>query len=162
MEEERQEVKTPEPDEAVFEMPGGITGKLYYFAQILRAIREEEKNPDKLREYNEEIQQELMDMSEEIRQMMEELYSDDLPEKVAELTRDIDDKFDEASSLHLDAVEMMLEYIETAQENLIDQAMETLEKAGGLLEHASMLAEAFSEPGEGNRSRIPVNLNLEM
>lgn len=156
--EENSKTVTPEAGE-VQEVPKGITRKLYHMGQVVLAIGQNESDFDKKKKYFDEIYHELMKEADEIKSLMEGLYDNPLPEKLANICADIDANFDEASSLHLDAIDLILEYMESGNEEKISDALETLKKGGNLLEKADSLVKIMAEESEKVQG---VNMNIEL
>jgi len=76
---------------------------------------------------------------------------EEAPEKVAEICSDIDDKLVDSMNLFLDAVENMMEFIETEKPELIDNAKKDILKSEELIKQGDNLSieleELFEERG---------------
>jgi len=83
--------------------------------------------------------------------MLEDLTFQELPEKVAELTRDIDQAFIEASNLFLESIDYYRKFLEKEDPVLIEEARNIIQEGANQLEKADAKAQALEnipeEPG---------------
>lgn len=125
--------------------PVGLTAHLRGLAMVLMEISAKEKDDEKKDEYFKIIFDRLEKDAEEIKQMVEGLKLDEMPEKVAMICRDVDEKFMQASNCHMEAVEMLKEYIDTEDSKLVDKTMESLKIGASLLEQADSMVWQLSQ-----------------
>ncbi len=81
--------------------------------------------------------------------MIEEL-NQELPENVAQLTREIDEKFAGASNYFLDAVEFYMQYLENEDPDLIRNARNSIKQGAIMLEEADARAQSLYAVPEGS------------
>jgi hypothetical protein len=125
--------------------PVGLTAHLRGLAMVLMEISAKEKDDEKKDEYFKIIFDRLEKDAEEIKQMVEGLKLDEMPEKVAMICKDVDEKFMQASNCHMEAVEMLKEYIDTEDSKLVDKTMESLKIGASLLEQADSMVWQLSQ-----------------
>jgi hypothetical protein len=122
----------------------GINAHLRGVAFMLREISQKEKDGEKKAEYFGVVAQRLQQDAQDIGEMMEDLEADELPGALTELCQDIDGLFTGASNLHLDAINCMLEFMETEDPQAIDDSLQMLKEGSALLEQADGLVMQLS------------------
>lgn len=129
----------------------GLITMLNYIGEDLLYIYENETDPEEKNNVYLEIDAVLSDIHSEITAMLEELTFQELPEKVAELTRDIDQAFIEASNLFLESIDYYRKFLEKEDPVLIEEARNIIQEGANQLEKADAKAQALEnipeEPG---------------
>lgn len=131
------------------EKPIGLVQHLHMIGEKLLAITRKEKNPERKAEYFEVMAEILEEDGAEIQGMIEEL-NQELPEKVAQITREIDEKFAGASNYFLDAVELYIQYLSTEDPALVESALNSIKQGSIALEEADAKAQALYGVPEGS------------
>jgi hypothetical protein len=131
------------------EKPMGIVQHLSLIGDKLVSISQKEKNPESKKEYYGFVSELLEENANEIQGMIEKLNSTELSEKVAAITREIDEKFAGASNYFLDAIEFYYDFIETENCEDIVQAKNSIAEGVKLLEEADAKAQGLTSIPEG-------------
>lgn len=132
------------------EKPIGIVSHLQMIGDKLMSINKKEPDPEQRAEYYGFVGELLEETSQEIQSMIEKLNDPQLPEKVAEITSEIDEKFAGASNYFLDAIEFYMDFIETENYDDIEQARISITEGVKLLEEADAKAQSLSSVPRGS------------
>lgn len=84
----------------------------------------------------------LEEDANEIQAMIEKL-NEEVPDSVAAITREIDEKFAEASNYFLDAIEDYLDFMENEDKVLLEQASRSIKQGAINLEEADAKAQTL-------------------
>ncbi|MCE1247316.1 MAG: hypothetical protein LWY06_11785 [Firmicutes bacterium] len=132
------------------EAPVGIVQHLQMIGSKLVSISNKEPDRGKRSEYYRFVGELLEEISDEIQEMTRNLEKNDLPEKVAALTAEIDENFVGASGKFLDAIEFYYDFIETENPEDIEQATQSITEGVVLLEEADAKARELSSLPSGS------------
>jgi len=135
-------------DIAPSEQPVGLISHLNMVGdKLLETSQQEEDEERKAQEYD-IIAQILEEDGTEIQGMIEEL-NEEVPENVALITKEIDEKFAMASNYFLDAIEFYFDFLETENPEAIQKAKESIKEGARILEEADAKAQELTSVPEG-------------
>jgi hypothetical protein len=123
-----------------------ITLHLEEIAGELFEIISSEPDGNVRREYYAALRPLLCEDAREIEGIMQGLKEGDTPEKLAEAFQQIDDKFTQASHLHLHAIDCLQVFMDGAEDpELLKLALKSLEEGSALLDEAGAQVDEVSK-----------------
>lgn len=114
----------------------GLTDYLAETAMDLLAVSEDEQDDGARADFYDETYRDLMDHSDRLGRLMTDLDEEEAEEEVWEICGPVDEIFIQTANMHMDAIDMMVEFMETEDPQLIGKITETLGEAAALLEEA--------------------------
>lgn len=129
--------------------PVGIVPHISNVADILTDISQNITDPDDKADCFDVVYEVLNDDADDIKEMIDEL-NEEVPENVAFITKEIDEKFANASNYFLDAIEFYFQFIETEDPSHIDNAKKSIKEGARILEEADAKAQELSTVPKGN------------
>lgn len=130
----------------------GIAGHLTRICQMLLAISQQESDQVKKREYFEEIYEQISDDAEKLKEKINAIDNEKLPENVQQISYHISEPLVRAYLHFQEAIEYLVLYIDNEEMRFAEQAMEAVEKGAIFLdvaeEHSNQLKEVIKESGD--------------
>lgn len=131
------------------EKPVGIIPHISNVADILTDISQNITDPEEKGDCYDIVYEVLTDDADEIKEMIDEL-NEEVPENVAFITKEIDEKFANASNYFLDAIEFYFQFIEAEDPDHLENAKKSIKEGARLLEEADAKAQELSAVPKGN------------
>ena len=143
-ENEVEQIPVEETEMPPEEQPVSLPVHLKVIAQDLIAVSRHSNDPDQKAEFFKGIRNELELVGEEL-QMDMETFEEEAPEKIRKIVQDIDKNLLECQNLFLDAIENMLDFTETEDPQLIENANESIGEAEELMKKGDYLQRELEE-----------------
>jgi len=131
------------------EQPIGLIHHLKMVGDKLLEIAQNEGESEKRQQFYDEIFMIIEEDEMEIQGMIEEL-NQEVPENVALIIGDIDEKFANASNYFLDAIEYYYQFPETEDPAIVERAMNSIKEGSRILEEADAKAQALQSVPDGS------------
>lgn len=129
--------------------PTGMIPHISNVADILMDISQNISDPTEKSDCFDVVYEVLVDDADEIKEMIDEL-NEEVPENVAFITKEIDEKFANASNYFLDAIEFYFQFIEAESPDHIENAKKSITEGARILEEADAKAQELSAIPRGN------------
>lgn len=124
--------------------PQGIAEHLEELARIILSISEKEQDEEKKLEYFQYIFNVLEQDALELQSIIEEL-NEELPEQVQEACLEVDKNMARSSNFFLEAINYMVEFMETEKVKFIEKARESIQMGSESLDKAEQINQQLGE-----------------